>query len=65
MFMNFMDYVDDDSMCLFTRLQAARMRAALAGPRRGLLTRSPGGGILISRKARRRPGRAGRAAGEG
>ena len=33
MFMNYMDYVDDDSMCMFTAQQAARMRAALDGPR--------------------------------
>lgn len=34
MFMNYMDYVDDDSMQMFTPGQAARMRAALAGPRK-------------------------------
>jgi len=33
MFMNYMDYVDDDTMVLFTTGQAARMAAALAGPR--------------------------------
>lgn len=34
MFMNYMDYVDDDSMFMFTPGQAARMRATLSGPRR-------------------------------
>jgi hypothetical protein len=34
MFMNFMDYVDDAAMLLFTPQQVARMHAALAGPRR-------------------------------
>jgi hypothetical protein len=33
MFMNYMDYVDDEAMCMFTAQQVARMRAALAGPR--------------------------------
>lgn len=36
MFMNYMDYVDDDSMVLFTPQQIARMNAALDGPRRKL-----------------------------
>jgi hypothetical protein len=36
MFMNYMDYVDDASMCMFTRGQIARMNAALAGPRASL-----------------------------
>ena len=36
MFMNFMDYVDDDSMVMFTVGQVARMNAALAGPRKKL-----------------------------
>lgn len=34
MFMNYMDYVDDDSMFMFTAQQVARMQAALDGPRR-------------------------------
>lgn len=34
MFMNYMDYVDDDSMYLFTPGQVARMRATLEGPRK-------------------------------
>lgn len=37
MFMNYMDYVDDASMFMFTNGQAARMNATLAGPRAGLL----------------------------
>lgn len=38
MFMNYMDYVDDDCMNMFTGGQAVRMHAALYGPRFGLLT---------------------------
>lgn len=37
MFMNYMDYVDDAEMVLFTPGQAARMAAALAGPRSSLI----------------------------
>jgi hypothetical protein len=36
MFMNYMDYVDDDAMFMFTQGQVARMNAALAGPRKKL-----------------------------
>jgi hypothetical protein len=36
MFMNYMDYVDDDAMFMFTHGQIARMNAALAGPRKKL-----------------------------
>ena len=36
MFMNFMDYCDDEVMCMFTEAQAARMIATLTGPRSGL-----------------------------
>jgi hypothetical protein len=36
MFMNYMDYVDDDAMYMFTEGQVARMNATLAGPRRKL-----------------------------
>jgi hypothetical protein len=36
MYMNFMDYVDDDSMHMFTAQQVARMRATLEGPRGGI-----------------------------
>jgi hypothetical protein len=34
MFMNYMDYVDDAAMFMFTPGQAARMNATLAGPRK-------------------------------
>ena len=34
MFMNYMDYVDDDTMFMFTPGQVVRMNATLAGPRR-------------------------------
>jgi hypothetical protein len=33
MFMNYMDYVDDAAMFMFTREQVTRMQAVLAGPR--------------------------------
>ncbi len=36
MFMNYMDYVDDAAMFMFTTGQVARMNATLAGPRRKL-----------------------------
>ena len=38
MFMNYMDYVDDDAMCMFTSGQVARIHAALNGPRASLVT---------------------------
>jgi hypothetical protein len=34
MFMDYMDYVDDNAMFMFTQGQAARMNATLAGPRK-------------------------------
>jgi len=40
MFMNYMDYVDDDSMFMFTEGQAARMNATLFGPRSSLIQQS-------------------------
>jgi pregnancy-associated plasma protein-A len=36
MFMNYMDYVDDEAMCMFSVGQVARMNAALGGPRSNL-----------------------------
>ena len=36
MFMDYMDYVDDAAMFMFTQGQAARMNATLAGPRKKL-----------------------------
>jgi len=36
MFMNYMDYVDDMAMFMFTKGQVARMQATLTGPRAGL-----------------------------
>jgi hypothetical protein len=36
MFMNYMDYVDDAAMCMFTPEQVARMHSTLEGPRKGL-----------------------------
>jgi hypothetical protein len=36
MFMNYMDYVDDDTMVMFSTAQVARMNATLAGPRKKL-----------------------------
>ena len=37
MFVNYMDYVDDAGMFMFTTQQVTRMRAALVGPRKSLL----------------------------
>jgi hypothetical protein len=41
MFMNYMDYTDDDAMFMFTKGQGLRMAAALAGPRRKLFEALP------------------------
>ncbi|MDY0748714.1 zinc metalloprotease [Paucibacter sp. R3-3] len=38
MFMNYMDYVDDDAMVMFTAGQSARMHATLTGPRKKIGT---------------------------
>ena len=38
MFMNYMDYVDDDSMFMFTPGQVARMHTTLEGPRKSLVS---------------------------
>jgi hypothetical protein len=38
MFMNYMDYVDDAAMFMFTQAQVARMVATLTGPRESLAT---------------------------
>ena len=43
LFVNYMDYVDDPAMVMFTTGQATRMQACLAGPRASLST---GAGIL-------------------
>jgi hypothetical protein len=37
LYMDYMDYVDDDAMTMFTRGQVERMAATLAGPRASLL----------------------------
>jgi hypothetical protein len=41
MFMDYMDYVDDAAMFMFTQGQAARMNATLAGPRKKLAAAGP------------------------
>src|SRR6516162_10273901 len=41
MFMNYMDYVDDDSMVMFTPGQTVRMHAALDGARSQLIATGP------------------------
>ena len=38
MFMNYMDYVDDGAMFMFTAQQVARMHATLDGPRKSIVT---------------------------
>jgi hypothetical protein len=48
MFMNYMDYVDDAAMVLFTAQQVARMRTCLDGPRAAI-----GAGAAARRRRRR------------
>jgi len=50
MFMNFMDYVDDVAMFMFTKLQVSRMRTALAGPRANLM-QNPAAARMTGRAA--------------
>jgi hypothetical protein len=40
MFMDYMDYVDDDTMLMFTKGQVERMNATLTGPRTSLMSSS-------------------------
>jgi hypothetical protein len=44
MFMNYMDYVDDQAMVMFTAGQIARMRATLQGPRASI----PAAGAVVT-----------------
>lgn len=48
MFMNFMDYVDDDSMFMFTTQQVARMNATLDGPRNSVAQPKTTGATVVS-----------------
>ena len=50
MFMNYMDYVDDSAMFMFSAQQVARMQATLEGPRKSLVS---AGAAAARRKARR------------
>ncbi|MEZ4504704.1 MAG: M43 family zinc metalloprotease [Thermomicrobiales bacterium] len=43
LFMNYMDYVDDPVMVMFTQGQVARMQACLAGPRASICSGQVGG----------------------
>lgn len=51
MFMNYMDYTDDDSMFMFTPQQVVRMHAALESARPSI-----GGGVMGPRRAAHRRG---------
>jgi hypothetical protein len=45
MYMDYMDYVDDACMIMFSKGQAARMQAALSGPRASLLSSTVCSGV--------------------
>ncbi len=47
MFMNYMDYVDDDSMFMFTTQQVARMNATLDGPRNTVAQPKTAGAVVV------------------
>ncbi len=55
LFMNYMDYVDDRAMLMFTAGQATRMNAALNGPRQQLFERLPRYPGVLGRSPRSRP----------
>jgi pregnancy-associated plasma protein-A/putative peptidoglycan binding protein len=55
LFMNYMDYVDDRAMMMFTAGQATRMNAALNVPRRQLFERLPRYPGVLGRAQRSRP----------
>jgi hypothetical protein len=59
LFVNYMDYVDDTAMVMFTQGQVARMQATLAGPRSGICagqvsgTTTPASGPVVAWGANR------------
>ena len=55
LFMNYMDYVDDRAMFMFTGGQATRMNAALNGPRRELFEKLPRYSGVLGPGSRPRP----------